>query len=324
MLRRTVLVVSLALALAAVSGIVSVDVAWGQGRTIKFIVPFGAGSSIDILARVAAEEIGHEQGITVTVENRLGAGTIIASDAVAAAPPDGNTVLFVTTAFLINPQLRKVTYDPFTSFEPLCHLSDQPNLFVVNAASPYRTLNDLVAAAHAKRGTLTLASVGPGSGSHIAFEKLKQMANMNMTFVPYQGIPPAVNALLGDHVTSALISYGDAIEQVDANRLRPLAVASLSRIQQMPMLPTVSESGYKDYEANIWYGALVPAKTAPDVVSRLSQWFTAALAAPEVRAKLAVQSFSPILGCGADFAAFLHKQYDDYARVIRDANMKVE
>jgi tripartite-type tricarboxylate transporter receptor subunit TctC len=305
-------------------GVAAADVGYAQIRAIKFIVPFGAGSSIDILARLLAEEVGRVQATTVTVENRLGAGTIVATESVAGAPPDGSTVLFATTAFLINPQLRKVNYDPLNSFEPICHLTNQPNLFVVNAAAPYRTLGELIAAARAAPGTLTLASVGPGTGSHIAFENLKQQAGMNMTFVPYQGTPPAINALLGGHITAVLAGYGDVIEQIDAGTLRALAVASLSRIASMPALPTVVESGFKDYDASIWYGALLPAKTAPETVSRLGHWLTAAMQAPEMKTKLAGQSLNPVGACGADFTAFLRRQYDDYSRVIRAANMKVD
>jgi tripartite-type tricarboxylate transporter receptor subunit TctC len=314
---------SLAMAVVLVA-VLTAHSAWAQTRTIRFIVPFGPGSSIDILARLIAEQIGRTQGATVTVENRLGAGSIIATEAVAGAAPDGNTILFVTNPFVINPQLRKVNYDAIGGFEPICHLTNLPNIYVVNATSPYRTLADLVGAAREKPATLTLASVGPGTGSHIAFEHLKQLAKVNMTFVPYQGTPPAINALLGEHVTAVLAGYADVVEQVEAGKLRALAVATRSRIDLMPSLPTVIEAGYPDYEASIWYGATAPAKTPKQSVVQMAAWMTAAMQEPDVKAKLAIQALYPVGACGGDFAAFLRKQYDEYGRVIREANIKVD
>jgi tripartite-type tricarboxylate transporter receptor subunit TctC len=195
---------------------------------------------------------------------------------------------------------------------------------VVNATSPYRSLADLVGAARIKPGALTLASVGPGSASQIAFEKLKRAAQIDMTFVPYQGTPAAINALLGDHVSAVFAGYADVFEQVDANKLRALAVASLARIPPRPDLPTVAEQGYKDYEVELWYGVVAPAMTPKETVSRLADWFTAALQAPDTKAKLSAQALYPLGVCGAGFATFLRRQYDDYGRVIREANIKFD
>jgi tripartite-type tricarboxylate transporter receptor subunit TctC len=298
---------------------------WSQSaRTIKIIVPFGPGSSVDVLARLLAEQVGRAQGPAMVVENRVGAGQIVATEAVAGAPPDGNTVLFMNQPFIINPLLRKVTYDPLTSFEPICHLANSPNLFVVNAASPYHTLADLLNAARAKPGTLTLAAVGPGSASQIAFEVLKRAANVDMVFVPYQGTPPALNALLGDHITSVLAGYPDVYEQLNAGALRALAVASLSRIEPLPALPTVAESGFAGYEAELWYGVVAPAKTPKEKITQLTELFSAALQAPETKRKLVAQGLFPIGKCGADFGALIRKQYEEYGRIIRDANIKVD
>ncbi|HEY6259556.1 MAG TPA: tripartite tricarboxylate transporter substrate binding protein [Xanthobacteraceae bacterium] len=299
--------------------------AWPQTTpTVKFLVPFGPGSSIDFLARLTAEQIGRSQAQAPIVENRPGAGTIVAADAAARAAPDGSTVLFVNNPFVINPHLRKVAYDPLTSFEPICHLVDLPNVIVVNAGSPYHSLAELLRAARDRPGTLTLASVGPGSASQIAFEVLKRAAGVQMTFVPFQGSPAAVNALLGDHVTSVFTAYADVIEQLNAGKLRALAVASRSRIAPLPDLPTVAESGFDGYEADLWYGVVAPAKTPKEVITRLAGWFAGALAAPDLREKLVAQGIYPAAMCDADFRALIHKQFDEYGNVIREANIKAE
>jgi tripartite-type tricarboxylate transporter receptor subunit TctC len=145
-----------------------------------------------------------------------------------------------------------------------------------------------------------------------------------MTFVPFPGNAPAVNALLGDHVTSMFGTYSDVAEQLAAGNLRALAVASRSRIGTLPDVPTVAEAGYKDYEVEIWFGLVAPAKTPKSIVLLLADWFSAAIRVPEVKAKLAMQGLYPVGTCGADFGAFLRKQYDDYGLAIREANIKTE
>jgi tripartite-type tricarboxylate transporter receptor subunit TctC len=190
---------------------------------------------------------------------------------------------------LIDPQMRKTNYHPLTSFEPICNLVNVPMVFVVNSASPYRTLADLLDAARAKPGDLTLASVGPGTPQHVGFEMLKRAANVTLTYVPYPGSAPAVNALLGEHVTSLHTGYTAVVEQLKAGKLRALATSSRTRIEALPEVPTVAESGYKDYEADQWYGVLAPAKTPRETVSQLTGWFVSALQVPEVKAKLVLQ-----------------------------------
>jgi tripartite-type tricarboxylate transporter receptor subunit TctC len=293
-------------------------------RTIKIVVPNPPGGGADIVARLLAEQISKLQGAAIVIENRAGAGGVIATEAVSRTAPDGNTLLINFNAYLINPLLRKLNYDPLTSFEPVCYLTTSPTFIVVNDTSPYRTLRDLFDAARAKPGDLTMASVGPGSATQIAFETLKREANLDITFVPYPGVPAAVNALLGEHVTSVFSNYGDVSAQLKAGKLRPLATASRARIDVLPEIPTVAESGYKDYGVDIWLGIFAPAKTPKATISQLASWFTDALQAPEVAAKLAAQGLYPNGTCGADFAAFLRKQYGEYGRVIRESNIKAE
>jgi tripartite-type tricarboxylate transporter receptor subunit TctC len=291
-------------------------------RTIKLIVPSTPGGGADVLARLLADQISRTQGATLVVENRPGASNTIGTEAVSRAAPDGNTLLITTPEFVINAHLRKLSYDPLSSFEQVCYLVRSPQLLVVHNASPLRTLADLLAAARAKPGELTIASAGPASSPHVALEGLKRAASVDFTYVPYQGSAPAVNALLGEHLTSVLASYPNVAEYVRSGQLRALATTSRERVEQMPDVPTIGESGVKNVEADIWFGVAAPAKTPADTLSRLGGWFTAALQNPDIKSKLLAQGLFPVGTCGTEFAAFVRQQYDDYGRVIREANVK--
>jgi len=293
-------------------------------KTIRIVVPYTPGSGPDILARLVAEEVGLLNGPTMVVEDHPGAGTVIGTEAVARAAPDGSTVLIVAPSFVINPSLRKVNYDPLTNFEPICRLAATPMVIVVNSASPYRTLSDLLDAARAKPGELTLGSGGPGSSLHIGFEIIKRAAGINMTYVPYGGNAPAVNALLGGHLTSVYADYPTVVEQIKAGTLRALANGARTRAEPLPDVPTVAESGFKDYDLDIWYGLVAPAKTPKDALSQLASWVSAAVTAPEMKPKLAAGGLYPVAICGAEFGAHLRKQYDDYARVIGESGIKAQ
>jgi tripartite-type tricarboxylate transporter receptor subunit TctC len=293
-------------------------------RTIKFMVPSAPAGVNDIMARLLGEQISRAQNVTVVVENRPGAGEVIGTEAAMRAAPDGNTVLFVANPFVINPHLRKTSYDPLTSFGPICQLVSAPTLIVVNSASPYRTLTDLLDDARKRPGQVTVASIGPGSPFHLGVETLKRAANAELTFVPYTGNALAVNALLGQHVTAMFGTYSNVVQQLKAGTLRAIAAGRRTRIEPLLDLPTVSESGFKDYEVDAWFGALAPAKTPKETVAQLAQWLTAAMQVPEVRDKLIAQGLYPVAACGADFGAHLRRQSDDYSRVIREANIRAE
>ena len=315
------------LSLAVVS-VLAVDnvpaVAQQAARTIRIVVPFPAGGSADILARLLGEQINKANGPTVVIENRPGGGASIAYEAVARAAPDGNTLVINGNSIVINPNLRKVNYDPIASFEPICYLVSSPNLIVVNSDSPYRTLNDYIAAARAKPGELAFAAVGPATTQHIGFEQFKRLANINVTYVPYTGGAPAITALLGGHVSAALQNYSEAVEQLNAGKLRALASLTRARIPPLPNVPTAAELGLKDYEVEVWFGVLAPAKTPKDATAQLATWFKAAMQAPDVRQKLNNLGLYPVGTCLDDFAAHIRRQFDDYGRIIREANIEAE
>ena len=316
----------LAIVVAAVGLVASLaPSAWSQpAGTIKIVVPYTPGSGPDILSRLMAEQIGRAQGPTVVVENRPGGGTVIGTEAVERAEPDGHTVLLVANSFVANPALKRASYDPTRSFEPVCYLAATPMVLVVLASSPYRTLNDLITAARARPGELAFASGGPGSSLHVAIEVLKRAANINVTYVPYGGTAPAINALMGNHVAAVWADYPTVVSQLGSGALRGLVTTSRTRVEALPEVPTLIETGISNYEADIFYGVVAPAKTPPEMVNRLSAWLIGALKASDMKPKLAQQGLFPVGICGAEFGAYLRRQVDDYTRIIREANITVK
>jgi tripartite-type tricarboxylate transporter receptor subunit TctC len=293
-------------------------------RQIRFIVPFPAGGGADLLTRVLSEQWSQAHGVSTVIENRPGAASVIGTEAASRAAPDGNTLAIVANSFIIHPNFKRLAYDPLTNFEPVCLLANSPQVIVVNSAAPYKTLTDLIDAARAKPGELSNASVGPASAQHIAMEQLKLLARVSMVFVPFSGNTPALNQLLGNHVIAVMSNYSEAVEQVNAGKLRALATAGKSRIEAWPNVLTVAEQGFKDYAVEVWYGLIAPAKTPKDKITELSKWCAEAMLAPGLKAKWDLQGLSPVGSSAEEFATHLRKQSDDYARVIRDANIKGE
>lgn len=257
------------------------------------------------------------------VENRAGGGSVVGTEAVARSAPDGNTLLITNPAIIINPHLRKQNYDPLTSFQPICKLVQTADFIVVNSTSPYRTLTDLLNAARAKPGELTMATVG-GSVGHIGLEALKRTASVDITFVPFAGSAPGVTALLGGHVTALFDNYATVAEHVKADKLRLLAATARKRPEALSDIPTVSEITNKDYDFDSWWGMFAPAKTPREAIDQLASWAAAALQEPAARQKLEPLGFYPAITCGADFAAFLRERNNEYSGVIREANIKAD
>jgi tripartite-type tricarboxylate transporter receptor subunit TctC len=293
---------------------------WNTKRTIKVIVGFPAGGTTDILARLLGEQISKMQHLTVIIENRPGAGSSIALEAIARAAPDGNTVAVTGNALVINPYLRHVNYDPLTSFKPICSLVRSPQVFVVNTTSPYGTLNEFLTAARTKPGELTLASVGAMTTQHIRFEQFKRIAKVDIMQIPFPGATSAVSAVLGEHVTSLLANYSEVAEELKAGKLRALAVASRERIEQLPDVPTIAQSGYRDFQVEVWLGLLAPPDTPDEMVAQLEVFVTAAIEAPELGPQLVKLGFYPFVRCGEAFSTHIREQYKEYGRAIQETN----
>jgi len=287
-------------------------------RTIRIIVPSTVGGGADLLARLLADHIARAQNIKVVVENRPGASNTIGTEVVSRAEPDGNTLLISTPEFVINAHLRKLNYDPLTSFEPVCYLARSPHVFVVHTLSPYRTLQDLLDGARARPGELTFASAGPASSTRFAIEMLKRLAKVDINYIPYQGSTPAVNAVLAGQVTAALASYPNVVGLVKDNQLRALAITSPVRASEIPAVPTVAESGFDGYESDIWFGVVAPAETPEKIVTELAGWFMNAISTPELKPKFAALGLFETGICGRKFGSFISSEYKKFGRAIRE------
>jgi tripartite-type tricarboxylate transporter receptor subunit TctC len=308
-------------AIAAAAG--AVHPAGSAEPPIKIVLPVPPGGAGDIVARLLADQVGRTQDRSFVIETRPGAGTMIGTEAVVRARADGNTLLMNAPFLLIGPHLRKVSFDPLTGLAPVCYLVSSPGVIVVHENSPYRTFEDLMKAVRDRPGELTFASAGPGTTHHIGFEKLKQSAGLDFVYVPFPGGGPAINALLGNHVTAVLAEYAPLSEHLKSGRLRALATTAKSRVPALPDLPTVAES-YNGFEVDFWWGLFAPAQTPQATLQRLAEWFTEAMRFPDLAAKLTDLGFYPSATCGPAFGELLRQQFDDYGRVIREANVRPE
>ena len=298
--------------------------ALAQSRTIKLVVPLSAGGPNDLVARLTGEHIQRNQGVSVVIENRAGAGTVIGTEIVARAVPDGNTILMAAGSFTVNPHIKNLSYDPLTSFEPVCYLVRSPHVIVTPANSPYKTLLELLAAARARPEEIMFAANGPATSQHIEFEMLRRAANVKMTFVPFTGDAPTLNATLGDQVSVAILDYVTVAEYIRLGKLRPLAVGTQQRIDKLPDTPSMAELGFSDFDWAGTFGILAPAKTPKDKVDELIRWFSASLKAPEVLAKLDNLGLYAMNQCGPEYAAFLRKALEQNGRVIKGSNIKAD
>jgi tripartite-type tricarboxylate transporter receptor subunit TctC len=285
------------------------------------VLPVPPGGAGDIVARLLTDQVGRLNNRSFVIETRPGAGTMIGTEAVIRAPADGKTLLVNAPFLLIAPHLQKLSFDPLAGLDPVCYLVSSPGVLAVNAASPYRTFTELMQAVRARPGQLTFASAGPATTHHIGFEKLRRESGLDFVYVPFSGGGPAINALLGNHVTAVLAEYAPLSEHLKTGTLRPIAVTSTARIPFLRDVPTVGES-YPGFEVDFWWGLFAPAHTPQVLLSELAQWFTSAMQQPELKAKLRELGFFPAGICGQDFAALLRKQYEDYGRVIQSAHMK--
>lgn len=295
-------------------------------RPIRIVAPFPPGGPIDVLARLVGERYQQRTGQPVTVENRPGGAGNIGILAVAQAPADGHTWLFVPQGNItINATLMKsLPFNWERDFAPVTLIAYAPNLLVVNPSVPASSVKELIQYAKANPGKLTYGSPGIGSSLHLIGELMKREAGIEITHVPYKGTTQAMQDLLGGQISMMFGSAPTLMPQVRAGKLRALAVTTASRAPTAPELPTLVEAGLKGLDVPSWYGALVPAKTPPDVVQRIQGDIAAIVQSADTRKVLEGQGLTPVANSPQDFAAQIRRETATWARVIQEAGIRAE
>jgi tripartite-type tricarboxylate transporter receptor subunit TctC len=294
-------------------------------KTIRIVVPYPPGGFNDTLGRIVAQKLNEAWGQPTVVENRPGGGTLIGTDQVAKAAPDGYTLLVVAFPFAVNPSLyAKLPYDTVKDFAPLLLAGQTPNLLVINPEVPIHSVKELIATAKAKPGSLSYGSTGSGSSNHLSMELFRTMTGANLVHVPYKGSAPMVTDLLGGHVQVAFDNTPNVLPQVKAGKLRALAITSATRSAMVPDVPTVSEAGVPGYVVGVWFGMVAPAGTPPAVLAKLNAELNRMLALPDVKQKFADQGVEPVGGPPERFAEHLKMQIEKWTKVVRESGAKVE
>jgi|SRR5581483_815170 len=318
--------VGLLLAAIAVAAL-SPDRAEAQqpGRTIMIIVPFTPGTGPDILARVMGEEIQRRWGQPVVVENKPGASGNIGTQAVAHSAPDGHTLLLTTSPFTQNVSLFKnVPYDPVADFAPIIRLTDAFMALAVHPSVPATSAKEFVAYLKARPGQVDYASPGRGTPHHLSMELFKLATGTDVRHVAYRGSAPAVQDLVGGHVSAMFIPVHVGLPLAKDNQIRLLAVANNTRVSVAPEVPTLPEQGITGVDVDFWLGMLAPAGTTPETVARYNAVLNDILRAPQIAEKLATQGFITVGGSASDFAALIARDLAKWRKVVKDAGIAPE
>ena len=315
------LVTALALLLPAVSAMAQDFPA----RQIRLIVPFPAGGPSDIIARVIGQRISEITKQPVIIDNRGGQGGVLGTEVLAKAAPDGYTIALASAgALAISPTMEKVAYDPLKDLQALTVVAKVPEMLVVATNVPAKNMAELVALAKAKPGSLNFASTGPGSLPHLAGELLKLSAKIDIVHVPYRGAAPAMNDMLGQQVQMVFLDLPVLLPQIKSGGLRAIAIGAPERAPTATDVPTTTEVGLPDVQAENWYGLVAPAGTPPAIVAKLNQIALEAMRDPAVKEKLAVQGAELIGDTPEHFHAFIESESAKWAKVIKDAGVPTE
>ncbi len=292
-------------------------------KPVKIVVPVAPGGGTDFTARLLAEKLSSALGQPVIVENKPGASGNLGVQQVAAAAPDGYTLVMPITSFPINPSLYKLSFDAVKDFAPIVLGGTLPLVLVVHPSLPVNNVQELVALGLARKA-LTFANSGTGTTAHLAGELFNRMSGIQMTSVNYKGGGPAVNDLLGGHVQVYFSTIPSVSQHIEAGRLRALAVTGKTRSPELPNVPTVSESGLPGFDVTAWFGLFAPARTPRPVVERLNAELRKILAMPDVRQKLASHGMEPGGGTPDSLRDFLIADIEKWGKVIREAGIRAE
>ncbi len=314
-----------AVTLAALAG--SMAHTWAQtypARPVRLVVPFPAGGSNDIVGRVVAQGLGERLGRQVIVDNRVGGNSIIGTEIVANAQPDGYTLLVISTSFTTNPIIHKLPFDPLKSFAWVAMLGVGPNVLVVNPSVPVNSVPELIALAKAKPGQLVYASTGVGSNGHFGMELFKHMTATNIVHVPYKGGAPALIDTVGGQVQLTLGSLIQTTSFIRAGKLRALAVSGAARSPVLPNVPTIAEAGVPGYQTANWWGVAAPRGTPAAVVNRLNQEIKAVLQSPETEKRFVNEGAEPAIKTPAELGKYVADEMAKWVELARIANIRGE
>ncbi len=293
-------------------------------KPVHIFVPYAAGGGVDILARTLGDVVSRQWGQTVVVENRPGAGGVVASQALVASPPDGYTLIVVASGHATNPFLYpKIPYDTFKDFTPISLLASSPNILLVRTDSPFKTLGDMVAQARSKPGSLSFGHAGTGTSTHLAGELLKNLAKIDLNAIPYKGGAPSINDLLGGQIPMSFNNGPESVGQLEAGTVRALAVTTASRASFLPNVPSMAEA-VPGYDTEVWWGLLGPAGMPADLIAKLSHDFVAALNTDPVKERLGKLGASPIGSSPLEFDAKIRADARKWGPIIEAAGMKAE
>ena len=293
-------------------------------RPLRIIVPQSAGGSTDLVARPLAQKLADALGQSVVVDNRPGAGSVIGTDLVAKAAPDGYTLLAVAASVTMSPSLYKLPFDPVHDLAPVSQLTSLPNILVAHPALPVNSVREFIALAKARPGQLNFGSSGVATGTHLSMELLMYMTGIRLVHIPYKGGSLNVNALIGGETQVNFSTISTALPHVKTGRLRALAVSTSKRAAAVPDVPTIDESGVKGYDYSSWIGLLVPAKTPASIIARLNSEAVKAIRAPEMKAILAAEASEPVGSSPAEFDAVMKAEVARWMKVVKAAGIKGE
>ncbi len=289
-------------------------------RVIKIVVPFTAGSATDIMARIVGEKLTASTGQPVVVENRPGAGGTVGATQVAKSEPDGYTLLVVSAGHVVNPVLYPgIAYDTLGDFSGVTPLAALPNMLVVGAGSPFKTVGELIAAAKAKPGQLNYASAGVGSATHVNAEKFRNVSGIDVTHIPFKGTPETIVETTAGRVDFMFTPVLSSLPSVRENRMRALAVSTAKRSSAMPDVPTVAEAGLPGFVFDFWIGLLAPSKTPRAIVNKLNAEVGKALALPDVKARMATLGAESLPMSPEQFDAYIKDEFATLGGVMRAA-----
>ena len=294
-------------------------------RPVHIFVPYPPGGAVDIVARTLGDELSKRWGQTVVIENRPGAGGVIAEQALVQSPPDGYTLIVVASGHaLLGHFYDKLPYDTFKDFTPLSLIGSSPNMLLVRADSPFKSVGDVIAEARAKPGQLSYGHAGNGTSPYLSGELFKYMAKIEITSVPYKGGAPVLADLIGGHIPLAFNNIPESMGQVQAGTVRPLGVTTAARSPVLPDVPAIAEAGVPGYDTGVWWGFLGPAGLPAAVKAKLAKDCAEIIQLPAVRAKLLQLGATPVGSSPEVLAALIHDEYEKWGPIIKAAGIKFD